>query len=82
MSSVPEERRRPWATLPLHLRQQMGFRFTEQQWKCYALWYVGVSYQEIADMLGITKSTAVVHVRRAKQIREDIEREVPIGPAA
>jgi len=73
-----------WNHLPPYEREQLNARLTDRQFACYVLWLAGTNprgqrtfgYSQIAAYLGISRSTAITHVRRARAIHEQVLSEL------
>lgn len=73
-----------WNHLSEHEQGQLNTRLTDRQFACYVLWLAGTNprgqrtfgYSQIAAYLGISRSTAITHVRRARAIHEEVQAEL------
>lgn len=62
-----------WNNLPARHRHELNKQLTNRQHACYTLWLAGLGYTRIADALGISRSTVVMHVKRARAIHQTIK---------
>ena len=62
-----------WNQLPLDERAALNKHLTNRQHACYTLWLAGLGYNRISKALGVSRSTAVTHVRRARAIHDEIK---------
>lgn len=67
-----EGSRLSWNALPETERTELNHRLTNRQHACYTLWLAGLGYSKISEALGISRSTAVMHVKRARAIHRTI----------
>ena len=62
-----------WQSLDPAIRDQLKTRLTQRQLDVLILWLAGCSYDRISTMLGISVRSVRTHLKRARQIHDQVK---------
>lgn len=62
-----------WNTLPTEHRDELKQRLSQRQLDVLILWLAGCSYDRISTMLGISVRSVRTHLKRARQVHNQVK---------